>query len=33
MDFLALKVGDFTYSERLTVNMKILGREWLSATA
>jgi hypothetical protein len=33
MDFLALKVGDFAYFERLTVSMKILGRECLSAPA
>jgi hypothetical protein len=26
MDFQGLKVGDFAYFERLTVNMKVLGR-------
>jgi hypothetical protein len=29
MDFQKLKVGDFAYFERLTVSMKLLGRECL----
>jgi hypothetical protein len=33
MDFLALKVGDFAYFERLIVSTKIPGRECLSAAA
>jgi hypothetical protein len=31
MDFLALKVDDFAYFERLTVSMKILWRKFLLA--
>jgi hypothetical protein len=27
MDFLALKIDDFAYFERLTVSMKILGQK------
>jgi hypothetical protein len=31
MDFQGLKVSDFAYFERLTVSIKVLGREFLLA--
>jgi hypothetical protein len=33
MDFQGLKIGDFAYFERLTVSMKVLGRECLLSPA